>query len=367
MIISDNFDALHEQKNTIWMGQNTNHLPTHPLVEEALLRAVREQTFNLYAPPSGMEELKEQVLNDVLGPEHSKRTGVLITDGAVEGLYLTSKRLSDESTTFITSDPTWVWPLKFSANEGAKVVRLPIYNAQNNFKILAEQLEAELKNALKSILYIVDPLNPLGSSYNKTEIIEIAALAKESDSIVIHDCTYRDFAFEHYLIRDFYPEKTITTYSFSKWLGIAGLRTGAIIVDEPLLSFLIDDQPNILGSNIVGQIAAIAAFKVKTEWVAQINSVQRHNQEKIKATFDLFEGFNPVVYPSNGNFISVDCTKSSVRASYVAEKLLEKGIFVRTSDYHSDVLKDTFLKISTTVPEEWADQLCHQLSDILPA
>ena len=349
------------------MGQNTNHLPTHPLVEEALLHAVREQTFNLYAPPSGMEELKELVLDDISGAsKRSDKTGVLITDGAVEGLYLTSKRLSDEHTTFITSDPTWVWPLKFSANEGAKIVRLPIYNDRNNFKILAEQLKEELERAGKSVLYLVDPLNPLGSSYNEAEITEIASLARDNDTIVIHDCTYRDFAFEHFLIRDFYPEKTITTYSFSKWLGIAGLRTGAIIVDEPLLSFLVDDQPNILGSNIVGQIAAIAAFKVKTEWVTHINSVQRRNQERIKSTFDLFEGFNPIVYPSNGNFISIDCTESPLRANYVAEKLLQKNIFVRTSDYHSDVLKDTFLKISTTVPEEWADQLCHELHEILP-
>ena len=108
------------------MGQNTNHLPTHPLVEEALLHAVREQTFNLYAPPSGMEELKELVLDDILGAsKRPDKTGVLITDGAVEGLYLTSKRLSDEHTTLITSDPTWVWPLKFSANEGAKGIGCP--------------------------------------------------------------------------------------------------------------------------------------------------------------------------------------------------------------------------------------------------
>tara|TARA_E500000331_G_scaffold61860_1_gene56448 strand:- start:2024 stop:3082 length:1059 start_codon:yes stop_codon:yes gene_type:complete len=348
------------------MGQNTNHLPTHPIVEEALLRAVREQMFNLYAPPTGIEELKELVLNDIVGTDRSAQTGALITDGAVEGLYLVSKRLSDESTTFITSDPTWVWPIKFSENEGATIVRLPIYNTANNFKISPDQLDAELKGGSKSILYLVDPLNPLGSSYDEAEIRAIAALAKKYDAIVIHDCTYRDFAFEHFLVRDFYPEKTITTYSFSKWLGIAGLRTGAIIADRPLLDYLIDDQPNILGSNIVGQIAAIAAFKIKAEWIDSINVAQRRNQKEIKNTFDLFRGFKPIVYPSNGNFISVDCTESAVTTEHLAGKLLERNIFVRTSDYHSDNLKNTFLKISTTVPEEWTDQLCSALRDIIP-
>jgi len=362
---AQNFDNLHKSEDMRWMGQNTNHLPAHPLVKEALLKGIHDQSYNLYAPPRGHEELREQVLRDLIGPNRSQGTQVLITDGAVEGLYLVCKRLSDENTTLVTTDPTWVWPLNFSRNEGAKISRLPIYDKTKNYKLDPQELESQLSLNKKSIIYLIDPLNPLGSCYDLNELTRIADVAKKYDAVVVHDCTYRDFAFDHFLMRDLYPEKTITTYSFSKWLGIAGLRTGAIIADEALFEHLVDDQPNILGSNILGQLAAIAAFKVKREWVDQVNLVQRGNQDIIRDAVVSLEGLRPVVYPSNGNFLAVDCVDSGVSANAISEELLRRGIFVRTSDYHSDLLKDVFLKISTTVPEEWAHQLAEELPRVL--
>ena len=93
---TESFDDLHESRDMFWMGQNTNHLPAHPLVREALIKGVREQSYNLYAPPQGMEKLREQVLTDLLGDKASNGTQVLITDGAVEGLYFVCKRLSKD-------------------------------------------------------------------------------------------------------------------------------------------------------------------------------------------------------------------------------------------------------------------------------
>ncbi|MBK20307.1 MAG: aspartate aminotransferase [Rhodospirillaceae bacterium] len=361
---TQSFDRLHKSDEMLWMGQNTNHLPTHPVVKEALEKAIIDQSFNLYAPPQGMEELREMVLDDVVGKRRSKDTQVLITDGAVEGLYLVCKRLSGDGITLVTTDPTWVWPLKFSRNEGAEICRLPIYDREKNYKMCPDELEKQLSQCGNAIIYLIDPLNPLGCCYDLDELTRIADIAKKHDATVVHDCTYRDFAFDHHLVRDLYPEKTITTYSFSKWLGIAGLRTGAIIADEPLFSHLMDDQPNILGSNILGQLAAMSAFRVKEEWMENVNSVQRHNQASINNAIDMLEGLRTVVYPSNGNFLAVDCQECGISANAISEEFLRRQIFIRTSDYHSDTLKDIFLKISTTVPVDWADRFCEELPDI---
>ena len=357
---TQSFDDLHKSQDIFWMGQNTNHLPAHPKVKEALLKGINEQSYNLYAPPQGMENLREQVLNDLLGDKVSNGTQVLITDGAVEGLYLVCKRLSNTKTTLITSDPTWVWPLNFSQNEGAKIAQIPIYDQNKKYKIDAKALDSQLSQSEQAIIYLIDPLNPLGSCYGLEEIIEIAHTAKKHGALIVHDCTYRDFAFDHHLVRDIYPEKTITTYSFSKWLGIAGLRTGAIVADDMLFTHLIKDQPNILGSNILGQLAAIAAFEVKREWMKDVNRIQRRNQGSIQKMLGTLGGFETVVYPSNGNFLAVDCQESGCSANTIADELLKSGFFIRTSDYHSETLKDVFLKISTTVPQNWVERFCDE-------
>ena len=360
-----NFDDIHSTEKMLWMGQNTNHLQAHPAVKEVLLKAVSDQSFNNYAPPQGYEELRELILRDVVGDSSPSDAKVLITDGAIDGLYLVCKRYGDAPTTLITSDPTWVWPLTFAKNQGANVRLLPIYDGLKNYKIQLSDLKEALRQSSNPILYLIDPLNPLGSSYTLDELKKIAEVLEETDALVIHDCTYRDFAFDHHLMREILPKKTITTYSFSKWLGIAGLRTGAIIADTPIFEFLLQDQSNILGSNVLGQQAAIAAFSVKEEWIDEVNTVQRGNQKMIAEALPMVEGLYPVVYPSNGNFLAVDCQSTGITASAIAAEFLKRGIFIRTSNYHSEALKDFFLKISTTVPVLWVEKFCEELPSVL--
>lgn len=99
-----------------------------------LLKAVSDQSFNNYAPPQGYEELRELILRDVVGDSSRSDTKVLITDGAINGLYLVCKRYGDAPTTLITSDPTWVWPLTFAKNQGANVRLLPIYDGSKTIR-----------------------------------------------------------------------------------------------------------------------------------------------------------------------------------------------------------------------------------------
>ena len=69
------------------------------------------------------------------------------------------------------------------------------------------------------IIYLVDPNNPLGVCYTREEIRAFCDIARRVGALVLHDCTYRDFADDHVLAARFYPEGAITIYSFSKWLG----------------------------------------------------------------------------------------------------------------------------------------------------
>ena len=47
------------------------------------------------------------------------------------------------------------------------------------------------------LIILIDPLNPLGTTYTKEEIIEIAEIAKENNIILLHDITYKNFARDH--------------------------------------------------------------------------------------------------------------------------------------------------------------------------
>ena len=80
---NQHFDRLVNRADLRWLGQNTNHIQTHPAVQEAMIKCIQDEAFHNYAPPVGLEELREMVVAD-LGIEGMSS---LITDGAIAGLY----------------------------------------------------------------------------------------------------------------------------------------------------------------------------------------------------------------------------------------------------------------------------------------
>ena len=65
---------------------------------------------------------------------------VLVTDGAVEALYNVCRTLSEPGSQFVTTDPGWKWPMQFAMASGARVLEIPIYRPDNNYRLTPAQL-----------------------------------------------------------------------------------------------------------------------------------------------------------------------------------------------------------------------------------
>ncbi len=76
------FAGLFDRQDLLWLGQNTNHLPAHPDVTQAMIACIEREEYHAYAPPLGFPELHELILAD-LGLAQSE-AGVLVTDGAID-------------------------------------------------------------------------------------------------------------------------------------------------------------------------------------------------------------------------------------------------------------------------------------------
>jgi aspartate/methionine/tyrosine aminotransferase len=353
------FDALFANRDLRWMGQNTNHIPLPAAVRQAIEDSIAADEFRAYAPPLGFEELRAAVIED-LG---LKGATAVITDGGIEALYHVCHSVAGPGGTFVTTDPGWKWPALFSRAAGAEIIEIPVYDAALGYHLWADQL-AEVTDQRTKIIYLVDPNNPLGTCVPKEEIEKIAAIARRHDAILIHDCTYRDFAGgNHTLAFPYYPEKTLTIYSFSKWLGLAGLRVAALVGSPELLSSLARLAPNNLGSNVLSQRAALAGLRSKRDWFPQVQATQRVNQAAIKAVVDTLPGFHLPVYPSNGNFLVVECIEADVQPEALVAEMQRHNIMVRQGAYHTARFGHRFIKVSTTVPQEWAAEFCAVLPE----
>jgi aspartate/methionine/tyrosine aminotransferase len=350
---NQHFDRMVNTPDLRWMGQNTNHYPTHPAVRDAMIDCIRGEAFHAYAPPVGLEELRALVAKDIGLNELT----AVITDGAVAGLYHACRTLCAPGDQFITTDPTWAWPMSFSRAAGAEVIQLPIYGDEYGFRLDPQRLRAAVTPRTK-VIYIVDPNNPLGTCCTEAEIKEIAEIARSAGAYLIHDCTYRDFAYSHCLAAKFYPEKTITVWSFSKWLGFAGLRIGALIGHPDVMERLTSAPPNNLGSNMLAQRGAIAGMKIKASWFPEVLAAQRKSQEQVRAAAEKIPGLRLPVFPSNGNFLVIECDKAGIRPEALCQVFARHNIQIRHGGYHTKTFGDRFIKVSVTVPQEWVDEFC---------
>jgi len=254
------FDRLCNTPGLMWLGQNTNHFDPHPSVVEAATQALSQGGYHAYAPPAGFEELRGLILQDAGLPEAC----AFVTDGAVQALYTVCRALCEPGRDFVTTDPSWAWPMHFARQAGSRVVELPIYDPAQGYKLTAAQLRAAV-GPDTGVIYLVDPNNPLGTCHSEAEIREIAGIARSVGAWLVQDATYSQFADAFAPAYRHYPEKTVMTYSFSKWLGLAGMRLGAAIAHPDTIERLAAAPPNNLGSNVLSQRAAIAGLKSKAE------------------------------------------------------------------------------------------------------
>lgn len=357
------FDTLVSKPGLKWLGQNTNHAEPHPAVVKAMRDCIDSGEIHIYAPPLGLEELRQAILDDLgLGGDFS----AMVTDGAIEGLYHACHTILGKGDEFIVTDPGWLWPRRFAASRGARVVELPIYDPAAGYRLDPERLRTAITEKTR-LVYLVDPNNPLGTIQTQEEIAEIAAIVRDAGALLIHDCTYRHFADGHSLAARHYPEGTLTTYSFSKWLGIAGLRVGAVVAEAGLIERLAEAPPNNLGSSFLAQRAAIAGLKHKDEWFPAVQRAQRDNQALIKQAVDGIPGLEMPVYPSQANFVAIDLQGAGISPDALCAFFLERDIMIRQGSYHSASVGDRFVKVSTTVPRDWVEAFCELLGDAVVA
>src|SRR5207302_9994724 len=127
------------------------------------------------------------------------------------------------------------------------------------------------------------PNNPLGSSPTRDQVRGLSDAARDRDLWLLNDVTYRDFNKGHVLASAFYPEQTLTSYSFSKGPGLAGMRIGALVAPPggTAMKALRRFDTNVLGVNVLAQRAAFAALQTKKEWLPEVRKTCERNQAAI--------------------------------------------------------------------------------------
>ena len=206
----------------------------------------------------------------------------------------------------------------------------------------------------------------MGTAYAPDEVEKIAKIASENALTLIHDITYRDFSLDHCLATNFYKENTVLAYSFSKTMGFAGMRLGALIAPKKMMDNFRPFDTNVLSANAVAQAGAKKALEIKSKWLPDMLDTANANQEVIKKAVDKVEGAFIPVFPSRTNMLVIDISGTGKKPDWIQEQMLKRhGVFVRGGGYVSKGFGERFLRVSFTVPREGAQRFYHGFLDVM--
>ena len=104
-----------------------------------------------------------------------------------------------------------------------------------------------------------------------------------------------------------------------------------------------------LGASVLAQKAALAGLSVKREWMAEVQAIQRANQETVKRAVDKVSGMSVAVYPSQANFLVIDPDECIDCAVCVAE--CPVNAIYAEEDTPAD--QQEFIKLNVELARKW--------------
>ncbi|MCA6214126.1 pyridoxal phosphate-dependent aminotransferase [Thermococcus bergensis] len=202
-----------------------------------------------YTENNGLYELRSAIA-EYYKERHGVKIepeNVVVTIGAMEGLFLSLLLILDAGDKILLPDPGYPNYTSESILVGAEPI---YYSLDSNFHPNISDIATQAKKS--KALIINTPNNPTGAVYPKNVLKEIAEIAKENSLVVISDETYENIIFEkkhHTMLKfDDIRDNLIVVNSFSKSVAITGLRLGFIILPDGLSEITSKIQENIIAS-----------------------------------------------------------------------------------------------------------------------
>lgn len=311
--------------NCIRLEMGEPNMPTPAHICEAAAQAARDG-FTRYTASQGLLSVREAVsakLARVNGLDVPPER-IILTQGALSGLFTTCLALLDPGDEMLIPDPGWPnWEMMILA-AGAVPVRYPT-PAENAFSPVLSDLEARVTPRTKGII-VNSPSNPTGAMIPAELLSELVRLAARYDLWVVSDECYDEIVFdsEHVSTARFDPDgRVISLFSCSKTYAMTGWRVGYAAVPLAALPLMAKLQQPVLGNICsISQKAAEAALNGPQDCVAEMRSYYRARRNQAVA-FLQSAGVSTYL-PEGAFYLMVDIARSGRDSQAFALDLLDR-------------------------------------------
>ena len=245
---------------------------------EAVMQALQQRvTHGIFGYPMDPPELKEVVVQRM-----AERYGWQITTsdivfvpGVVTGFNLVCRALASEGSAALIQTPVYPPFLQAPANAGMERREMQLtLLPDGTYSIDFDAFEDAITDRT-NLFILCNPHNPVGRVFTRDELERMAEICLRHHLTICADEIHSDLVFpdhSHLPIATLDAEvakRTITLIAPSKTFNIAGLECSVAIIQDADLrkQFIYACQGLVHGVNVLGQVAALAAYKEGQPWL----------------------------------------------------------------------------------------------------
>ena len=318
-------------------GEPDFDTPEH--IKLAAVEALRKG-MTKYTDVKGIEPLREAIA-DSYRRTHDlsyRKEDVLVSCGAKHSLYNILQAVVNPGDEIVIPAPYWVSYADMALLAGG-VPKLILSDESAGFRIRPEQLAAAL--TVRTRVFVLNsPCNPTGASYNRTELLALAAVLEKHDCLILADDIYEQIVYDGFEVHNILTlcpalrDRTIIINGVSKSYSMTGWRIGYALGPSDVIAAAgkIQSQSTSNATSIA-QAAALEAIRGPQETVAAMVREFQKRRDVIVERLNAVSGITCrkpegafYVFPNvSGLFNKSDRGKKLASPCDVADYLLEEA------------------------------------------
>lgn len=320
------------EEDLIRLSANENPLGPSPKSLAAITTALKD--INRYPDGAG-RDLKEKLARRLkLSPDR-----IILGNGSNEIFELAARTFLQKEEEVLLPEPTFAFYRIAAQTQGARLISVPLKNFRIDLSGMVNKVSTRTK-----LIFLSNPNNPTGTIFTRTEFDGFLAHLPSQVVVVV------DEAYGEYVTAPEYPHSheylqgkswIITTKTFSKFYGLAGLRIGYGMAHKGLIEQM-EKVRQPFSVNLLAQRAAEAAL----EDAKHREETARVNEEGKQYLCGELTRLGITSVPSEANFILVHFGN---HAQQVTQGLMQEGIVVRGMKAYG---LGEYIRVTIGLPEE---------------
>ena len=268
----------------MWVADMDFHVP--PAVTRALKTRVEHPIYGYAKTESGLVEAIQAHLNRLYGWRVGSEQ-IVFMPGVVIAFNLAAQALARPGGSLVFMTPVYMPFFEVAKNAGLTQVTVDLLRDENgSFSVDWERFETAIAQR-PNLFLLCNPHNPVGRVFTRPELERMAEICLRYDVPICSDEIHSDLIYNghhHTPIASLSPEiaaNTITLMAPSKTFNMPGLGCSYAIIPNPdlLAAFKKARRGLVHGANLMGMIAARAAYAEGQEWLVELLTYLEGNRD----------------------------------------------------------------------------------------